>query len=57
MVTFRDREAAILQWTGVAATIADAETTRRAMGRGAIEYGCWPADVGQEYEDAPTEVS
>jgi hypothetical protein len=41
----------------IARCIPCTETTRRAMGRGAIEYGCWPADVGQEYEDAPTEVS
>lgn len=38
MVTFRNKESAILQWAAVAAAFADAETTRRSMARGAIEY-------------------
>jgi hypothetical protein len=38
MVTFRNRESAILQWTAVAAAMADAETTRRSMGRNGTEY-------------------
>jgi len=38
MVTFRNRESAILQWTAVAAAIADAETTRRSMGRNGVEH-------------------
>jgi hypothetical protein len=37
MVTFRKRESAISQWIDVAAALADAETTRRSLGRGSIE--------------------
>ncbi len=38
MVTFRDRESAIMQWMDIAAVIADAETTRRSINRGSTEY-------------------
>jgi hypothetical protein len=37
MITFRDRETAALQWLDIAATLADAETTRRAISRGSTE--------------------
>jgi hypothetical protein len=38
MVTFRNRETALMQWSVVAATFADAETTRRSLSRGSAEY-------------------
>ena len=38
MVTFRNRELAIQQWVDIAATFADAETTRRSIDRGSTEY-------------------
>ena len=38
MVTFRNRESAVLQWLDVAAAFADAETTRRSISRGSTEY-------------------
>jgi hypothetical protein len=38
MVTFRNRNLAIMQWMDIAATIADAETTRRSINRGSTEY-------------------
>lgn len=38
MVTFRNRESAIMQWMDMAAAIADAETTRRSINRGSTEY-------------------
>ena len=37
MVTFRNRELAIQQWVDIAATFADAETTRRSIDRGSTE--------------------
>lgn len=37
MVTFRNRELAIQQWVDIAATFADAETTRRSINRGSTE--------------------
>jgi hypothetical protein len=37
MVTFRNRESAIMQWTDIAAAFADAETTRRSINRGSME--------------------
>lgn len=38
MVTFRNRESALMQWVDMAATLADAETTRRSINRGSSEY-------------------
>jgi hypothetical protein len=38
MVTFRNRELAIQQWIDIAATFADAETTRRSIDRGSTEF-------------------
>ena len=38
MVTFRNRESALLQWVSMAAAFADAETTRRSINRGSTEY-------------------
>jgi hypothetical protein len=38
MVTFRNRETAIMQWVDIAASFADAETTRRSINRGSTEY-------------------
>jgi hypothetical protein len=38
MVTFRNRELAILQWVDIGAALADAETTRRSLDRGSTEY-------------------
>ncbi len=38
MITFRNRESAILQWTDMAAALADAETTRRSLSRGSNEF-------------------
>ena len=38
MVTFRDRQTALMQWVDIAATFADAETTRRSINRGSTEY-------------------
>jgi hypothetical protein len=38
MVTFRNRETALMQWVGIAAAVADAETTRRSISRGSTEY-------------------
>jgi hypothetical protein len=38
MVTFRNRNLAIMQWMDIAATLADAETTRRSINRGSTEY-------------------
>jgi DMSO/TMAO reductase YedYZ heme-binding membrane subunit len=38
MVTFRHRETALMQWVGIAAALADAETTRRSINRGSTEY-------------------
>jgi hypothetical protein len=38
MVAFRNRRTAIMQWLDIAATLADAETTRRSIGRGSTEY-------------------
>jgi hypothetical protein len=38
MVTFRNRELAILQWVDISAALADAETTRRSLDRGSTEY-------------------
>jgi len=38
MVTFRNRETALMQWVDLAASIADAETTRRSINRGSTEY-------------------
>jgi hypothetical protein len=38
MVTFRDRKTALMQWVGIAAAFADAETTPRSINRGSIEY-------------------
>src|SRR5262249_7092245 len=38
MVTFRNRNLAIQQWVDIAATFADAETTRRSINRGSTEY-------------------
>jgi hypothetical protein len=38
MVTFRNRQTAIMQWVDIAATLADAETTRRSTARGSTEY-------------------
>jgi hypothetical protein len=38
MVTFRNRESALMQWVDVAAAFADAETTRRSINRGSTEY-------------------
>ena len=38
MVTFRNRELAIQQWVDIAATFADAETTRRSIDRGSSEF-------------------
>jgi hypothetical protein len=37
MVTFRNRELAIQQWVDIAATFADAESTRRSIDRGSTE--------------------
>ena len=37
MVTFRNRESALLQWVDMAAAFADAETTRRSITRGSTE--------------------
>jgi hypothetical protein len=37
MVTFHNRESAIMQWTDIAAAFADAETTRRSINRGSTE--------------------
>src|ERR1700688_427076 len=37
MVTFHNRESAIMQWTDIAAAFADAETTRRSISRGSNE--------------------
>ena len=34
MVTFRNRQTAIMQWVDLAACFADAETTRRSINRG-----------------------
>jgi hypothetical protein len=38
MVTFRDRESAMMQWLDMAAIVTDAETTRRSIDRGSTEY-------------------
>src|SRR3954453_21506840 len=38
MVTFQNRESAIMQWADVAAGFADAETTRRSLNRGSTEF-------------------
>jgi hypothetical protein len=38
MVTFRNRETALMQWVDLAAAFADAETTRRSINRGSTEY-------------------
>jgi hypothetical protein len=38
MVTFRNRELAIQQWVDIAATFADAETTRESINRGSTEF-------------------
>jgi hypothetical protein len=38
MVTFRNHQTAIMQWLDIAATLTDAETTRRSIGRGSTEY-------------------
>jgi hypothetical protein len=38
MVTFQDRQTAIMQWIDIAAAFADAETTRRSINRGSAEY-------------------
>jgi hypothetical protein len=38
MVTFRNRNLAIMQWLDIAATMADAETTRRSISRGSTEF-------------------
>ena len=37
MITFRNRELAIQQWIDIAATFADAESTRRSINRGSTE--------------------
>lgn len=37
MITFRNRELAIQQWVDIAATFADAESTRRSIDRGSTE--------------------
>ena len=37
MVTFRNRELALMQWVDVSAAFADAETTRRSMSRNGTE--------------------
>jgi hypothetical protein len=37
MVTFRNRESAIMQWADIVAAFADAETTRRSINRGSTE--------------------
>ena len=38
MVTFRNRESGVMQWMDIAAALADAETTRRSINRGSMEY-------------------
>src|SRR5262249_15142344 len=38
MVTFRNRNLAIEQWIDIAATLADAETTRESINRGSTEF-------------------
>ena len=38
MVTFRNRQTAVMQWVDMAAAFADAETTRRSINRGSTEY-------------------
>jgi hypothetical protein len=38
MVTFQNRETAVLQWLTLAGAFADAETTRRSINRGSVEY-------------------
>src|SRR5262252_6309136 len=38
MVTFRNRNLAIQQWIDIAATFADAETTRESINRGSTEF-------------------
>jgi hypothetical protein len=38
MVTFRNRETALMQWVDIAASLADAETSRRSINRGSAEY-------------------
>jgi hypothetical protein len=38
MVTFENRESAIMQWVDMAVAFADAETTRRSLSRGSNEF-------------------